>query len=226
MARNGGRAPTIQSSVARAAWPWAVAIAVVGLAAAVVLALGLLSRPAEESDPFSVARPRRGEARADHLADGTPVWVIGHEDGGVDVLSGFSTHEPFGLSKLLWWCPPSRVLDDPFHGSKWDEYGVRLDGPAPFGLSSWSLMTRGGRVFIGEPRPGPPMGTQPTGPSVQERQHCGADDGCCGAHLRRMADVGLAKRSGRGPAARLDPAPGALDAARTGRHGALLVRRL
>ena len=86
------------------------------------------------SDPISLARPAPGEVRPDHLPDGTPVWVIGHGDGSADVLLGFDSHRPYGLGKMLWWCETANALDNPHHGSKWDEYGVKIGGPAPEGL--------------------------------------------------------------------------------------------
>lgn len=149
------------------------AIVVIG---AVVVGANLLRRAPDVSP--SLQRPPAGQARADYLADGTPVWVIGHEDGSVDVLSGFDTHEPLGLGKLLWWCPSARALDNPHHGSKWDEYGVKLGGPAPAGLASLEVSVSGSRVFLGEPRPAPSIGTPPHGPDVVNREWCfGPQDG-------------------------------------------------
>lgn len=146
------------------------------LVAALLFVALALTRPTPLGEAHSVGRPAPGEARAEYLADGTPAWVIAHEGDGVDVLSGISTHIPFGVAKLTWWCPTARALEDPFHGAKWDEYGVRLDGPAPGGLISWSTQTVGDRVVIGAARPAPPMGTQPSGPSTIERDFCTGED--------------------------------------------------
>jgi hypothetical protein len=147
------------------------------LAAALLLVVVLaLVRPTPLEDAHSVGRPAPGEARAVYLADGTPVWVIAHEGGGVSVLSGISTHIPFGVAKLTWWCPTSRALEDPFHGAKWDEYGVRLGGPAPGGLISRSTQTIGDRVVVGAARPAASMGQQPSGPSEAERDFCTGED--------------------------------------------------
>lgn len=123
--------------------------------------------------PFSLQRPAAGEARPDYLADGMPIWVIGHEGGSVDILSGFDTHVPAGVHKLLWWCPGSRTLDDPRHGSRWDEYGVKLDGPAPAGLGSWVVSLQGSRVFVGESHPPPPLGAPNDG---RPDEHCTNED--------------------------------------------------
>ena len=142
---------------------------------AVVLGINLL-RADEPDMSFSLRRPNAGVVRPDYLADGTPVWVIGHPDGTVGVLSGFDTHVPSNLGKMLWWCPSAQALDNPNHGSKWDEYGVKLGGPAPTGLPSWEVSVRSSRVFLGEPRAAPPLGTPPHGPPDHEREWCTAPE--------------------------------------------------
>ena len=143
-------------------------VVVIGI---VLVGANLLWEP-EPDTAFSLARPPAGHARADYLADGTPVWVIGHLDGSVDVLSAFDTHVPFNLGKMLWWCPSARGLDNPNHGSKWDEYGVKIDGPAPAGLTSWEVNLRSSRVFLGSPRPAPRLDAPVSGPSAHERDWC------------------------------------------------------
>ena len=145
---------------------------VIGLALLAVGAMVVANLFREPDDSFSLQRPNAGQARADYLADGTPVWVIGHQDGSVDVLSGFDTHVPFNLGKMLWWCPSARALDNPNHGSRWDEYGVKLGGPAPAGLASWEVTVRSSRVFLGSPRPAPSLDTPPSGPEEFEREWC------------------------------------------------------
>ena len=138
---------------------------------AVVLGNNLL-REDEPDTSVSLLRPDAGQVRADYLADGTPVWVIGHLDGSVDVLSGFDTHVPFFLGKMLWWCPSARALENPNHGSRWDEYGVRLGGPAPAGLASWEVTVQSSRVFLGSQRAAPSLDTPPSGPEEFEREWC------------------------------------------------------
>jgi hypothetical protein len=143
-------------------------VVVIGI---VVVGANLLREP-EPDTGFSLARPPAGQTRADYLADGTPVWVIGHQDGTVDVLSGFDTHVPFNLGKLLWWCPTARGLENPNHGSRWDEYGVKIGGPAPAGLASWEVDVQSSRVFLGAPRPAPPRDARVFGPPESERDWC------------------------------------------------------
>ncbi len=149
----------------------ALLIVVVLLVVAGTLAASLLGTAAPESE-VSLQRPPAGHVRADYLPDGTPVWVIGHEDGRVDVLLGFDRHVPFNLGKLLWWCPSARALTNPHHGSRWDEFGVKLGGPAPAGLASWDVSTRGTRVFLGATRGAPSLETPPHGPPEVDRAWC------------------------------------------------------
>jgi hypothetical protein len=142
-------------------------VAVVG----VVVASGLLTS-GEPAEPISLQRPGREEMRPDHLPDGTPVWVIGHQDGSVDVLSGFDTHTPLNLGKLNWWCVKARTIENPAHGSTWDEYGAKISGPAPSGLPSWEVSLEGSGVMLGSPRPAPPLDAPFVGPPPQERGRC------------------------------------------------------
>ena len=151
--------------------------AIIGVAALVGgawLVANLLIEAPEE--PISLARPAAGEVRPDHLPDGTPVWVIGHGDGSADVLLGFDPHRPFSLGKMLWWCEAARALDNPHHGSKWDEYGVRIGGPAPEGLRSYEVEPAGGRLLIGDLHPAPPTTVRAAGPPEGDRDWCMGDD--------------------------------------------------
>ena len=86
-----------------------------------------------------VELPPPGEAKAVFLADGTPVFVVAHQDGTASVIEAFSGHVPYGMKKLVWWCPSARWFEDPFHGSKYDEYGGWREGPAGNGLSIYRV---------------------------------------------------------------------------------------
>ena len=140
------------------------------------LVTNLPPRDEPPEEPISLARPAPGEVRPDHLADGTPVWVIGHGDGSADVLLGFDSHTPFGLGKMLWWCETARALDNPHHGSKWDEYGIRIGGPAPTGLRSHDLRVEGDRLDLGPLRNAVPTTVRHSGPPEHEREWCFGDD--------------------------------------------------
>lgn len=151
-----------------------IGIAVLGGGAWAVA--NLLTGELAPTEPISLARPFPGEARPDHLPDGTPVWVIGHGDGSADVLLGFDPHTPLGLGKMLWWCERAAALDNPHHGSKWDEYGIRIGGPAPTGLRSYDLRVEGDRLILGPLRNAPPTTVRHSGPPEHERQWCTGDD--------------------------------------------------
>lgn len=150
--------------------------AIIVVAIGLLALLGVAAFGRQPVDATVLTRPAAGEVRADHLADGTPVWVIGHEDGSADVLLGFDTHRPFGLGKMLWWCETARALDNPHHGSKWDEYGVRIGGPAPEGLRPFAVTIDGDDLHVGALGDPPPAGARTTGPAETDRQWCVGED--------------------------------------------------
>jgi hypothetical protein len=92
-------------------------------------------QPISGSDVLQV--PSVGGVVAANLPDGRPVFVVHHEDGPVSVVDAFSTHVTYGIGKLAGWCSSSRTFEDPFHGSKWDEFGDYALGPAPTGLVTY-----------------------------------------------------------------------------------------
>lgn len=151
-------------------------IGVAVLAGGVWLGANLFTGDEAPEEPISLARPSPDEVRPDYLPDGTPVWVIGHGDGSADVLLGFDSHTPFGLGKMLWWCEPAAALDNPHHGSKWDEFGIRIGGPAPTGLRSYDLQADGDRLILGPLRNAPPTTVRHSGPPEHEREWCFGDD--------------------------------------------------
>lgn len=175
---------------------WAAAAAVL-----IVVALGALALLDRGGDRFVTAGPSTGfvpstlpipavgEAVPGQLADGTPVWIVHHEDATISVLDAVSAHRPFGFGQLVGWCASSRGFEDPQHGSQFDEYGRYRAGPAPSGLSAYptgpavdskvrvtgpgypqpSARTAGGEngapaegpgCFEGVPDPGDPAGYQ------------------------------------------------------------------
>jgi hypothetical protein len=151
------------------------ALLLAGTSVAVValfVAITTLLRGEPASFDITLDRPAPGEARADYLPDGTPVWAIGHDDGSVSVLSAFDTHTPLKLGKLNWWCPQADGIENPAHGSRWDEYGVKIGGPAPLGLPSWEVRVIGDTVAVGQPLPGPPLGTPFFGDDEPDRTWC------------------------------------------------------
>jgi hypothetical protein len=129
---------------------WIILLGSLVLATLVIGGLMIVRRPPS----VALDLPRAGEARADYLPDGSPVWVIGHEDGSVDVFSAISTHVTSGLAKLTWWCPRSRTLEDPFQQSAWSELGVKTSGPAPYDLTRWTTTVQGNTLLLGEEKTG------------------------------------------------------------------------
>lgn len=155
----------------------AAGVVIIGVAAvASAVLLGESGAPVETT---LLEPPARGEVRPDYLADGTPVWVVGHDDRSASVISGFDTHTPSGLNKLLWWCAKADAFENPHHGSKFDEYGARIGGPAPNGLGTFEVATSDdGQAAIRALRPGAPFDAPHVGPPESEREWCRSlDDG-------------------------------------------------
>ena len=93
----------------------------------------LLPDPPESGGALPV--PEVGEVVAVQLADGTPVFVTQPKPGEVLVLDAVDPHLPVGQRKLLVYCGASAVFEDPRHGSRFDQWGNWLGGPAPVGLA-------------------------------------------------------------------------------------------
>lgn len=155
---------------------WGAIIGVPLLIGVIVFAALGLGRLDATNGGELLPRPPRGGALATYLADGTPVWAIDHGNGTVSILSAFDTHEPFQIHKLLWWCPSARGLENPQHGSRWDEWGVKIDGPAPRGLGSWEATAAAGSVAIGAALAGPSVETVAAGRPAFERDWCSEPD--------------------------------------------------
>ena len=144
----------------------------VALAIAVCCAVLAIGEAEPVAQPTRLARPITGEVRPDYLADGTPVWVVGHDDGTASVLSGFDTHTPFNIGKILWWCRGADAFENPEHGSKYDEFGLRIGGPAPTGLPAYAVVADGNVLLIGAPG-APPASDEPAaGPPESDRDWC------------------------------------------------------
>jgi hypothetical protein len=156
---------------------WAVASGVFVAAAILLWVVFAPGRKEVRSLPGSdvVDVPPLGTAAAANLADGRPVFVVHHEDDTISVVDAFSTHATFGIGKLVGWCSSSRTFEDPFHGSKWDEFGDYALGPAPTGLVTFEFSVVQGllaKVHVDGPIPSHPRGfqtqpLQPPGPFCQ-----------------------------------------------------------
>lgn len=126
-----------------------------------------------DAQPVTLAAPAPGDVRPDYLPDGEPVFVVGHPDGSVQVVSAFSTHAPQFLHKLVWWCPSARGFEDPFHGARWDEYGVYMFGPALGSLPSYTPAgSTDATVTVGTQLEVPGPDAPAHGPQSDERDWC------------------------------------------------------
>ena len=141
---------------------WAVAtLLAVALiwGAFVVVTTVLRQQPAEIAG--TLTRPAPGEVRADYLADGTPVWVVGDDGGAIRVLWAISTHRPANVGMMLWWCPTAQDFADPAYGSRYDAGGFKFYGPAPTGLPAYEITVVGSTVRVGDLQPAPPRDAGP-----------------------------------------------------------------
>lgn len=156
----------------RAWWLAGGAFALVAVLSVILWVMGALAGPPSEPEVVDVSGASVGVPVATYLSDGMPVWVVLHEDGQYELLTGFDSHHPSGIRQLLWWCPSSSSFENPDTGSKYDEYGVKYDGPAPGGLLSWPLTVDGTTAEVGEAQPTPAIDTPFLGPDSSERLHC------------------------------------------------------
>jgi hypothetical protein len=154
-------------------------------------------------DPVSslLHEPPRGAVSAQLLRDGTPVWVVHHDDNSVSVLSAPSTHTPYGVSQLVGWCPSSRSFEDGMYGSLWDERGHWRGGPAPSDLAHATVrVLDDDRIEVGPliktrvrtppdaPVGEPCFGNRPRGydPGSTRRHHFTSDEATSFGDLRRQ----------------------------------------
>ena len=72
-----------------------------------------------------VPKPAPGRVRLARLDDGTPAWVVAHEDGSFDVLDPLRDSPEYcgvtGVREIVRYDASSRLF-----GEEWDEYGVDI----------------------------------------------------------------------------------------------------
>ncbi len=140
---------------------WWLAL-IVALAAVAVAAVVLWPRPqAQLPTRTPLGIPPVGGVAAAFTPDGHPVWVITHGDRTISVVDALSSHAPFGIGKVTWWCATSRLIEDPFHGSRYDEFGNRIAGPAQDGLRTYAFEIDGQYLVIEQPLSEDPAGGRP-----------------------------------------------------------------
>jgi hypothetical protein len=106
---------------------------------------------------FTVRIPPIGQVAAARLQDGHPVFVVHHQTGEITLLDAFSTFVPYGIFKMVAWCPEARIFDDFADGSRYNEWGAHVAGPAPTGMvvldwrmGSGGLVNVGGRLGVAQ----------------------------------------------------------------------------
>jgi hypothetical protein len=169
----------------------ALVAAGVGLAGLLVV-LGVATRavpPQLQIDPVApipaesgagVPVPDVGDVVAVQLADGTPVFVSQPVPGDVLVLDAVDPHIGTGVRKVLVFCRPSAVFEDPRDGSRFDQWGNWLGGPAPSGLALYpSEPTRDGHTVevVGDRGPAPARNAPRGGPGEVQGGTCQLDEG-------------------------------------------------
>jgi len=161
--------------MARIRWAIATVLAVAVIGVAFVAVTSLLRE--DPAPPLgTLERPAPREVRPDYLDDGTPVWVIGLANGDVRVVSGFDTHRPANLGKVLWWCATAEAFENPEHGARYDTGGFNMGGPALGALPAYETRVVGSTVEVGERGPARPHDTGHSGPPASERDWCALPD--------------------------------------------------
>lgn len=156
---------------ARAAQAAAIAGVLIVVLIGWLVATTLLAPP-EPAAANVVRIPPLGEVAPIRLADGRPVFVVHHETGQINVLDGFSTHVPYGVYKMLAWCPESRIFTDLVHGALYDEWGIHRGGPALGSMIAMSSQIgAGGLLQIGGPL-GPVAAGDATNPEPVDFAAC------------------------------------------------------
>ena len=90
-----------------------------------------------------------GSVRAAWVND-EPVWVVSPEHGEPVVVGAVNPHPWWGIKELVGWCPSQRMFSAYYDGSRFDELGYYIFGPAPHGLPRYSVTDVGdGRVRVG-----------------------------------------------------------------------------
>ena len=174
-------------------------------AAALLVALGVTAAavgpPGSEHDEVtagvpdslpstSLTVPPAGAVVADQLGDGTPVWVVRHDNETVSVLDALSTHQPFGVGHLVGWCATSNGFEDPQWGSTFDAQGEKRAGPAPSGLRAYEVgPIADGQVLVSPPASPRGDDGESTAPAA-EGPPCYGDDPQYNAGTLQLHDVG------------------------------------
>lgn len=158
-------------------------VAVVGIAG-VALSLASASSSPVMPDPAPAATvdrseplplPPLGGVAAEWLDDGTPVFVVHHPDGGVDVVAAEAPFDEMDAAGVAW-CPAPELFVQVWWASVFTPDGSHRGGPAPRGLDTFEASIAGDAVLVGARRPGVPRP-----PTSTETPQVGASiEGCYG----------------------------------------------
>jgi hypothetical protein len=95
------------------------------------------------------------EISAAVLDDGSPVFVVPHDGGGVRVLAAVAPH----ADAQVVWCPSDQTFWELGPASRFDVHGRRISGPAARGLTRYETVVVDGDtgrvVHVGPSRHGP-----------------------------------------------------------------------
>ena len=105
---------------------------------------------------YIVAYPKADLPKAKKVTAYTPPIIAGMEAGFV-ALYQKCVH----LGCRVPWCQSSQWFECPCHGSKYNQVGEKVGGPAPRGLDRFVLEVSGGNIVVdtGNLVLGPPIGT-------------------------------------------------------------------
>jgi Rieske Fe-S protein len=105
------------------------------------------------ADGNVLPRPDAGTVVPGALNDGTRVFTVAHESGAITVVEAVSTHVTIAV-KQIGWCQRAGTFEDEWHGSRWDDHGRYVFGPAPTDLNTFAVSVDGDSVRVLERRPG------------------------------------------------------------------------
>jgi hypothetical protein len=187
------RASRLVAPEPRTARPWTTVLVAAGIGLAALLVVFAVASstvpPRLEIDPVApvpadpaegLPVPDVGDAVAAQLADGAPVFVTQPVPGEVLVLDAVDPHDPRGLRKVVVFCRSSAVFEDPRYGSRFDQWGNWLGGPAPTGLARYPSESAadGSTVrVVGDRGPAPARDAHRDGPGQVEGASCQLDEG-------------------------------------------------
>lgn len=138
----------------------AAALAVSAAVAAVAVALTTTADVRDPGSLVDVGPPR--SVTAQHLDDGTPVFVVHLDDGDVVVVESLAPYwSTLGIDVHVGWCDAVAMFQEPFAFSELDAAGRPVRGPASTGLVPRAVHRDGAEVRAGGVLPAATRDTAP-----------------------------------------------------------------